>query len=106
MRPKPIDQKQGKPDRNKKRPLPMPRPIPGPKKPSPKGERTLPSRPTKPRTLEEKKFIMDELRRSPSRGSNPKFPRTPIKGKPIADVNKTGVAYGKNKKQVKTFRGR
>jgi hypothetical protein len=74
-----------KPGEGKKRALPMPKPgkpKPGPVKPKPKGgimtpkerkfieeQKQLPRRPTKPRTLEEKKFIMDQLKKNPGRGT-------------------------------------
>jgi hypothetical protein len=56
------------------------------------GDRTLPKRgPVKPRTPEEQKFIRDELRRSPSRGSNPKFPRSVIKEKKATVAPRRGA---------------
>lgn len=76
VKPKPkggiVDPKRNpKPD-GKKRPVPMPKPIPGGKRPIPMpkpGDRTLPGRPQKPRTLEEKKFIRDQLQKNPGPGT-------------------------------------
>ena len=58
--------------------------LPGPTRTEPMRKQADNKRgPVKPRTAEEKKFIMDQPKKNPGRGSNPKFPRTPIKGKPV-----------------------
>jgi len=120
--PKPNDKKRPlpmpRPIPGRKRPVPMPGDRTLPKRGGgavPKGgmvnpgrtleeqrfiekQKQLPSRPTKPRTLEEKKFIMDELRRSPRRPISPR--KGLVKEKQATVAPRRGARYSCDQSQL------
>lgn len=88
-----------KPKPGGKRPMPMPKPKPG--KPAPKGGTVIERRIENNEQYQGGPLSLAELRkRIPDSTVSQSQAKRPV------DPNKVGVAYGKSKKQVKTFRGR